>query len=79
MSWTDWLQYFGLQLKKYVIASITDECSVLTKLHTLLPTIKQLCIAHSVHLAVLDALYKRNVLLRSTELCEDEDDDGEEE
>ena len=48
---------YGLSLKQDIIAIVTDGCSVMTKMGKLSPTEQQLCLAHGIHLSVMDVLY----------------------
>ncbi|XP_043210081.1 uncharacterized protein LOC122375011 [Amphibalanus amphitrite] len=51
------LAEFGLELSKHVTCVTTDGASVMVKFGKSLPCEHQLCFAHGVHLAVVDALY----------------------
>lgn len=51
------LAEFGLELSSHVTCVTTDGASVMVKFGKSLPCEHQLCFAHGVHLAVIDALY----------------------
>lgn len=53
------LQSFGLNLDTDIVGICTDGASVMCKVGKLISTEHQLCLAHGVHLAVHDVLYKR--------------------
>lgn len=53
------LKSFGLNLDTDIVGVCTDGASVMCKVGKLISTEHQLCLAHGVHLAVHDVLYKR--------------------
>jgi hypothetical protein len=55
------LEGFGLNLDSDIVANCTDGVSVMCKVGK-----QQLCLAHSVHLAVKDVLYKRKAVETSS-------------
>ena len=65
---------FGLELSKHVTCVTTDGTSVMVKFGKLLPCEHHLCLAHAVHLAVMDALYSGDVRQTSEQA---DDRDGE--
>lgn len=52
------LQEFGLSLENHIVAICTDGASVMCKVGRLMSAEHQVCLAHGIHLAVLDVLYK---------------------
>lgn len=54
------LELFGIDLHKDIVCITTDGAPVMQKVGKLLVCLQQLCLAHGVHLAVLDVLYKQH-------------------
>ena len=52
------LAEFGLSLETDVVATTTDGASVMERMGKDLPSLHQICMAHGLHLAVTDVLYK---------------------
>ena len=52
------LDEFGIDLDSGVVAATTDGASVMVKYGKSILPIHQLCLAHGIHLAVCDVLYK---------------------
>ena len=52
------LSVFNLSIKEHIIASATNEASVMKKFGRLRVIEHQLCYAHGLHLAVCEVLYK---------------------
>lgn len=52
------LQQFELDLESDIVSITTDGCSMMTKIGRLITPHQQLCLAHGIHLAVMDTLYK---------------------
>ena len=50
---------FGLNLKTDIVSVVTDGASVMKKFGKLIPCEQNLCLAHTIHLAVCDVLYKK--------------------
>ncbi len=69
----DRLNEFGLDLNRHIMASTTDGASVMVKFGREISPDHQQCLAHGIHLAVLDVLYNKNVTNE-----EEEDEEGEE-
>lgn len=57
------LAMFGLSMDKHIIASTTDGASMMKKIGRITKPEHQLCLAHGIHLAVTDVLYKDKVSL----------------
>ena len=79
------LELYGINLHEDVVCITTDGASVMQKGGRLPPCFQQLCLAHAVHLAICDILYKKPkpVQMEKAEDAEsadsDLDDDTEEE
>ena len=78
------LSEYGVEIEKDVIAHTTDGASVCKKMGKLLKIVHQLCLAHGMHLAVCDVLYKakkksnENAETEGETEGEDEDDEEDE-
>ena len=53
------LSEFGLNLKEHIVGMVTD-AAVMEKTGRLSEVLHQICHFHSIHLAVVDVLYKKN-------------------
>ena len=78
------LSEYGVEIEKDVMAHTTDGASVCKKMGKLLKIVHQLCLAHGMHLAVCDVLYKakkksnENAETEGETEGEDEDDEEDE-
>ena len=76
------LKEFGVDLRKHVVAITTDGAPVAKKIATLAETLRQLCLAHGIHLAVCDVLYEkkdgnvREIADESSDSDTDEEEDA---
>ena len=52
------LMEYSLSAGRHIVADTTDGASVMTKMNESLPMIHQICLAHGIHLAVVDVVYK---------------------
>lgn len=52
-------EQYGISLEKDVMAITTDGASVMKKVGNEVPATHQVCLAHGIHLAVIDVLYKK--------------------
>ena len=59
------LQLFGLDLNKDVVASVKDGASLMVKFRKDTNPEHVTCNAHAIHLAVCDALYKKNTAAKA--------------
>ena len=50
---------FGIDLNKYIVATVNDGASVMVKYGRLIEAEQQLCYAHGIHWAVCDFLYSK--------------------
>lgn len=85
----DFLSSFKIDLYCHIIAIMTDGCHTMTRIgKDASPVIQQLCYAHGLQLAVLDALYKENTAIIpvqnqenrkscNQEIPQDDDDDSQ--
>lgn len=77
----DRLKIYSLSIKSDVFGGTTDGVRVMVSLGKLLNFFPQLCIAHAIHLAVLDVLYKKrshddeNDFLQEPEMNDDDDNE----
>ena len=55
------LDMFNVSLCTDVVCITTDGASVMEKLGNISPSEYQLCFAHTIHLAVVDVIYKKKV------------------
>jgi hypothetical protein len=80
------LNQFGVDLHTHVLSMTTDGASVMVKMGRLLDDdvpVHQLCLAHGVHLAVVDTFYKHAIVnadsteQKGEESCSDADSDSD--
>jgi hypothetical protein len=69
------LQEFGPSLENHTVAICTDGASVMRKAGRLISAEHQLCLAHGIHLAVLDVLYKKRNVGRVISAAESDAED----
>lgn len=74
------LELFGLNLHENIVCITTDGAAVMQKVGKLLSCEQQLCLAHAIHLGVLDILYKKPKSVPNEEIGDDDDgcDSGDE-
>ena len=72
------LNEYSIDIEKDVICHTTDGASVMTKMAKLLKIVHQICLAHGMHLAVCDVLYKAKKSNESEASDKDEHEDDEE-
>ena len=63
------LSEFSLSLSRHIVAVVTDGASAMVKFGQCVDCEHQLCYAHAIHIAVCDALYKKQTL-NETDLTE---------
>ncbi|GFT71633.1 BED-type domain-containing protein [Trichonephila clavipes] len=77
------LQEFGIITEKHLVACVTDGASMMVKFGKMMSCEYHLCYAHTVHLAVCDVLYNKQIdMVEHTVEVEDkshEEDNGESE
>ena len=73
------LTEYGVGIEKDVVSHTTDGASVCIKMGKLLKIPHQVCLAHALHLAVCDVLYKAAKKSNQTDDSEDEDEDEDNE
>ena len=56
---TSRLEDFGITLERHVVALVTDGASIMCKVGRIAPCDHVICLAHTLHLAVSDVLYKK--------------------
>lgn len=56
----DFFINIGINFERDIVGSTNDGASVMVKFGKLIPSLQQLCINHALHLAVVDALYKKS-------------------
>ena len=73
-------EHFDLKFKSHILNLSNDGCSTMKKVGRLiLPILQQLCLAHAVHLSVLDVFFvKKGSAEEESETDSDDDDDDEE-
>ena len=79
------LRTFDIDLNRHIVCVCTDGASVMKKFGRLIPCMQQLCMAHGLHLAVMDALYEKRVSTEALRAyqgddkssAEETDDEGE--
>lgn len=69
------LNDFGVSLSDEIVGFTTDGASTMQKIGKIIAPKQQLCLAHGIHLAVLDVFYKPNEKLTVNELSSSEDDE----
>ena len=75
----DRLEKFHLNLDNDIVATITDEASVMMKFGETTTPIHIACLAHAIHLCFCDILYKKNKIMGGLKnSCDEEDDDDDE-
>lgn len=67
------LEEFGLDFTMDIFSLVTDGAAVMTKLGRISEKQQQLCMAHGIHLAVTDVLYRKRTIMPTVE---DEDTDS---
>ena len=70
---------YSIEMEKDVICHTTDGASVMTKMGKLLKIVHQICLAHGMHLAVCDVLYKAKRSHDDEARDKDENDEDDEE
>lgn len=71
------LNEFGLDLDNHIVGCTTDGASVMIKFGREIKPYHQICIAHTIHLAVCDILYNKKLEVLTEENIEDSDNDDE--
>ena len=73
------LMEFGIEMRKHVVAITTDGAPVAKKIATLAETLRQLCLAHGIHLGVCDVLYEKKDGNSREDVDESSDSDTDDE
>lgn len=73
------LRTFDIDLHRHIVCVCTDGASVMKKFGRLIPCMQQLCMAHGLHLAVMDALYDKRATAAVPQPCQGDDESSADE